>query len=322
MEPGDTIRIVLAEGVAGIMRNRSLVAEIAKSWYTKTPPPGYNAYPLPPGAPSTTTTDRNEYKNWWVFTGKDSLFQTFRRARENYNSGYNIPQPPPPPSKFFVQSGGEEITLTWDGQTAETASHFDGYEVYRAEGRNDTTFTKIFSCGKNDLTHTFVDRTARRGFNYYYYIVSKDDGTQNTVYTGVPLVSSKFYTMTNTPAYLLRPAGTDLSKIRIVPNPWNIRSRELYFGTDVTAQDRLAFYELPPYCTIRIYTETGDLIETIEHTDGSGMELWHSLTSSRQLVVSGIYIAYFEVTRDFVDDQGVIRLRKGDNTFKKFIIIR
>ncbi len=322
MEHGDTIRIVFAEGVAGIMKNRSLVAEIARSWYTNTPPPGYTAFPLPAGAPSATTTDRNFYKNWWVFTGKDSLFQTFRRAIENYKSGFNIPQPPPPPSRFIVQSGGKEITLTWEGTEAEAWPFFNGYEIYRAEGRTDTVFTKIFSCDKSNLTHTFIDRTARRGFNYYYYIVSKDDGSQNSIHPGVPLVSSKFYTMTNTPAFLLRPPGNNLSKIKIVPNPWNIRSRELYFGTDVTAQDRLAFYELPPYCTIRIYTETGDLIETIEHDNGSGVEFWHLHTSSRQIVVSGVYIAYIEVTRDFTDENGIQVFKKGDNIFKKFVVIR
>ncbi|MCX7984206.1 MAG: hypothetical protein N3A63_04825 [Bacteroidetes bacterium] len=322
MAPNDTIRIIFAEGVAGIMNDRALVNEIAQSWFKKTPPRGLNAYPLPPNAPTPTTTDRNEYKNWWVFTGKDSLFQTFRRAIENFKSGYSIPQPPPPPSKFMVQSGGKQITLTWEGPEAEAHPNFDGYEVYRSEGRTDTTFSKIFSCNKSNLTHTFVDRTARRGFNYYYYIVSKDDGTRNTVQPGVPLVSSKFYTMTNTPAYLTRLPGERLSDIRIVPNPWNIRSRSLYFGLDPTSQDRLVFYELPPYCVIRIYTETGDLIETINHTDGSGVEFWHSLTSSRQVVVSGVYIAYIEVTSDYYNDQGELVFKKGDNVFKKFIIIR
>ena len=76
------------------------------------------------------------------------------------------------------------------------------------------------------------------------------------------------------------------------------------------------FYNIPPFCTIKIYTERGDLIQTIEHTDGSGDEAWTSITSSRQVVVSGLYIAYFEVT----EDAGAFK--KGDNIIKKFIIIR
>ncbi|MCD6081471.1 fibronectin, partial [candidate division WOR-3 bacterium] len=74
---------------------------------------------------------------------------------------------------------------------------------------------------------------------------------------------------------------------------------------------------------IRIYTERGDLIKTIVHDDGSGDEAWESVTSSRQLVVSGVYIAHFEVTRDYYDPEtGELLYKKGDQAIRKFIIIR
>lgn len=312
LAPGDSIRIVFAEGVAGIMKDRENVREIANKWFNDQGP-----FELPDGS---TTTDRNEYKNTWVLSGKDSLFQTFRRAVDNYNSGYNIPQPPPPPQEFFVQSGGNKIALSWS-DNAETWPNFDGYEIYRAEGRFDTTYQKIFECNRSNVVNSFDDVTARRGFNYFYYIVSKDDGSTNVIEPGVPLRSSKFYTMTNTEAFLTRPPGNSLSEIRVVPNPYNIRARELQFGVDTP--DRLAFYGLPPQCIIRIFTETGTLIETIEHTDGSGDELWHSLTSSRQLVVSGLYIAHFEVTEDYYNEEtGELLYKRGDSAYRKFIIIR
>jgi hypothetical protein len=312
---GDSVRIILAEGVCGI--NRRLNREIIRNYVANTPP-----FTLPNGS---TTNDRNTYKNTWVFTGKDSLFQTLRRAKANYESGYAIPMPPPPPSEFKIASGGNKITLTWSN-SAETWPHFDGYRLYRAEGRADTTFDLIFSCGKSDVVNTFEDKTARRGFNYYYYIQSKDDGTTNpgsaalNIPAGEPLVSNKFYTVTNHEAYLTRPAGNKLSEVRVVPNPYNIRAKELQFGTDTP--DRLVFYGLPPICQIKIYTETGDLIQTLNHTNGSGDEIWQSLTSSDQLVVSGLYIAYIEVTADSYSDTGELIFRKGDNTFRKFIIIR
>jgi hypothetical protein len=113
--------------------------------------------------------------------------------------------------------------------------------------------------------------------------------------------------MTNKPAFLRRPAGETMSEIIVVPNPLHLGAKQLQFGS--SAQDRLAFYGLPPQCTIRIFTERGDLIETIEHTDGSGDELWNSTTSSRQIVVSGLYIAHFE-TPD------------GESAIRKFTVIR
>ena len=322
LAPGDSIRIVLAEGVAGIMSNRDHVREIAKNWFNNSGP-----FTLPDGS---TTTDRNEYKNTWVFSGKDSLFQTFRRAIANYNSNYSIPQPPPPPDNFSVVSGGDRIALSWS-DNADSWPNFNGYRVYRAEGRPDTTFDLIFSCEKNNVVHSYDDQSARRGFNYFYYVVTKDDGSTNNIQPGVPLVSSKYYTVTNHEAFLTRPPGGQdpqdstkriykLSEIRVVPNPYNIRAKSLQFGFDTP--DRLAFYGLPPFCKIKIYTENGDLIETIDHNNGSGDELWHSLTSSRQVVVSGLYIAYFEVTENTFDDAGNLIYKQGDSIFKKFIIIR
>jgi len=72
----------------------------------------------------------------------------------------------------------------------------------------------------------------------------------------------------------------------------------------------IAFYNIPGYCTIKIYTELGELIKTIEHTDGSGDATWNLITSSDQLIVSGIYIAVVEDTRT------------GGRTIQKFAVIR
>jgi hypothetical protein len=303
--PGDSIRIILAEGISGLSRVKCY--EIGANWKS-----GINGqitdFTLPN---STITNDPNLYLNTWVMTGEDSILQTFRRAIQNYLNGYNIPQPPPPPNIFEVNSGGDRISLTWSGN-AESSPNFMGYKIYRAVTKPDTFYTLIADVPAG--ANSFDDTTARRGFEYYYYIQSYDNGSTNDVNPGVPLVSSRFYTMTNKPAFLRRPAKDALSEIRIVPNPVDIRTNPY--------QGRIAFFGLPPECTIRIFTERGDLIQTIEHTNGSGDELWYGLTSSEQIPVSGLYIAYFEVTKDVLDDSGNIVLGKGESTFKKFIIIR
>lgn len=296
LEPGDSIHIVLAEGVSGISREQNV--EVGKNWFNDNSP-----FILPDGS---TSTNRDTYKKLWVQTGEDSLMKTFRHALSNYNSQFNIPQPPPPPNYFEVISGGDRIKLKW-GDNADSWPNFDGYQIYRAVGKPDTFYVKIFSCDVNNTVHEFNDTTARRGFDYYYYIQTKDDGSTNDFNPGVPLVSSMFYTVTNKPAFLRRPAAESLDEIRVVPNPFHIKARSIQFGLD--APDRLAFFGLPPECTIKIYTERGDLVDTIEHTDGSGDELWNSLTSSGQLVVSGLYIAVFETP----DNKTIVR---------KFIVIR
>jgi hypothetical protein len=100
-----------------------------------------------------------------------------------------------------------------------------------------------------------------------------------------------------------------------------VKARALQYG--VSAPDRIMFLNIPPYCTIKIFTERGDLIKTIEHTDGSGDEPWNQLTSSRQTIVSGVYIAHIEVTQDSNDPQsGTPLFKKGDSQIVKFAIVR
>ena len=128
-------------------------------------------------------------------------------------------------------------------------------------------------------------------------------------------------TRTKKAASLKRPPGSSLDVIRIVPNPYNIRAQALQFGE--SGKNSLQFYNIPALCTIRIYTERGDLGDTIDHTDGSGDQEWEQVTSSRQLVVSGLYIAHIEVSKDIVDSYtGELLFRKGESIIKKFVVIR
>ncbi|MCB0283457.1 MAG: hypothetical protein KDF60_12815 [Calditrichaeota bacterium] len=316
LAPGDSIHLVIAEGVAGIDRLKT--QEVGRKWYLWQSNTSQPELVLPDGS---TTTNHNEYKKQWVKTGEDSLLKTFNSAVENYNSGYGIPKAPPPPDLFEVKSGGDRIILSWSN-SAESYPYFDGYELYRAVGKPDTLFTKIFSCDASDVVNRYEDKNAIRGLDYYYYIVTKDDGSQNTRAAGIPLKSNLFYTVTNEPAFLRKPAVlSTMDSIRVVPNPYNIRANSLQFGTD--APDRIGFYGLPPECTIKIYTERGDLIDTIIHDDGTADELWDSLTKNRQFIVSGVYIAYFEVPRNFYSaEDGKLLFRKGDKKIRKFFIIR
>ncbi len=299
LAPGESVNIVLAEAVAGI--NRALCYEVGGNWFDSTIPVGELLNP-----DGSTPVDKDEYKDKWVFTGEDSLLQTFQRAIDTYEADYFVPVPPPPPDEFVVTSGGDQIKLTWSN-SAESHPGFMGYKVYRSMHKPDTTYEEIFNCDVTALSNEFADVQAKRGFDYFYYIVSYDDGNTNLVAPGAPLYSSKFYTMTSKGASLKRPPGETLADIRIVPNPFNIKSRDLQFSE--SGPDRLYFYDIPPICTIRIYTERGDLVHTIEHTNNSGDEAWDLITEYRQVIVSGIYLAHFEVP-------------DGRSTYRKFIVIR
>ncbi|MBL7074838.1 fibronectin [candidate division KSB1 bacterium] len=300
LQPGESITIVEAEGISGICRDSCY--SIGAKWLA-----GVGPFHLPKGYDPSTTNDADYYKNAWVYTGKDSILLTFGRAKRNFDMGYDIPQPPLPPPLFDVKSGGDRISLSWSPSESEDYPGFAGYKIYRALSKPDTTHDEIATLGPGITS--FDDMTADRGKAYYYYIVSFNDGSNNTAEEANPvgpLYSSRFYTKTTEPAYLRRQAGESLSDIRVVPNPYNIKARDLQYPGE---PDKIMFLDIPAYCTIKIFTERGDLIQTIEHTDGSGDEEWNSITSSRQVVVSGIYIAHFE-TPD------------GQSIYRKFVIIR
>ncbi len=273
---------------------------------------------LPDGS---ATDNLNQYKNAWVYTGMDSVLETVGRAKRAWDVDLNIPQPPLPPKNFSVNSGGDRITLTWSASDSETEPDFVGYKIFRSISKPDTFFQEIYTCPKG--VYQFDDITPVRGFAYYYYIQAYNDGSNNSTGTTNPtgaLFSSRFYTRTTEPAYLQRPQGTTMKGIRVVPNPFNISARDYQFTDD---SKKIMFYNIPGQCVIKIYTERGELINTIHHTNGSGDEAWNSMTSSRQVVAPGIYIAYIEVTRDLYDTASGARIwKKGDNTTRKIIIVR
>ncbi|MEO8398625.1 MAG: hypothetical protein ABI550_02295, partial [Ignavibacteriaceae bacterium] len=189
-------------------------------------------------------------------------------------------------------------------------NNLEGFEIYRATGKPDSTYHLIYTASTSEKS--FDDLTPVRGLSYYYYIVSVGSEASNNGNGLTPpgkLRSSRYYTQTFNSAVLKRPAGTSMDQIRIVPNPYIISSsKELGFGE--LQANRLAFFNIPGKSTIKIYTEIGELIKTIEHTDGSGDEYWDSVTSSNQIIVSGIYIAVVENSDT------------GERKILKFVVIR
>lgn len=321
LQPGDSIRIVLAEAASGL--SRSMCYKVGQNWknqvHTDELPESSVLHNHMMDKYHRPSDSHNFYKNSWVFTGADSIIEVFKKAKENFTlmeNGQSLPRPPRPPSLFVVESGGDKISLKW-GNESESEPGFAGYNLYRLKFKPDTTlfYYDINLNQVNPIDNTiatvwnidpglseFEDKTAERGFDYYYFLESFDDGTNDNI----RLNSSKFFTITNKAASLKRPPGESYEDIRIVPNPFHISSRDLQYG--VSAPDRLMFLNIPPICTIRIYTERGDLVDIIEHSDGSGDEAWNSITSSRQIIVSGVYIAHFEMP--------------DGNAIRKFSVVR
>ncbi len=115
-------------------------------------------------------------------------------------------------------------------------------------------------------------------------------------------------------------AGKDLN-VYVYPNPYRIdgkyleegfEGRERDAGVGTAERDRLRrvhFANLPPKCTIRIFSLDGDLVDEVIHdVDANDPEAnhdtWDLITRNTQLIVSGIY--YWTVE----DDKGNTQIGK------------
>lgn len=308
------VKIVVVEGVAGLSEQAAYT--IGRRYKLS----GFNdSLDIPVTLNGKTVSMK---KNEWFFTSRDSLFKMFRMAMANYQSGYSIPDAPLPPRQFLVASKTDHIKISWEAFPGGEPP--GGWELYRARNyyqglplskstRNGLGIPDSAATYKlvyKDSGTSYEDEDVERGVDYYYYLQAV--GAVNTTSTGmtptgVVMKSNRYFTQTYEPARLQRGAGTAMDQVRIVPNPWSItQSQDIRFGQE----DRLAFFNLPGNATIKIYSELGELIETVEHTNGSGDDYWQLTTSSRQVVVSGIYIAVIKNNET------------GEQVIRKFIIVR
>jgi hypothetical protein len=85
-------------------------------------------------------------------------------------------------------------------------------------------------------------------------------------------------------------AKQELSQIKVVPNPYIAHA---VWETKEGIR-KIQFTHLPDVCTIRVYTLAGDLIRTIDHTNGSGAEDWDMLNKDQMGIVPGVYFYHVD----------------------------
>ena len=101
-------------------------------------------------------------------------------------------------------------------------------------------------------------------------------------------------------------ADTTLDTIKVVPNPYIVRSR-----FNETANSRkIRFTNLPQECRISIFTISGELVKVLDHNSQfDGNEWWDLRTANNQEVAPGLYLYHVES-------------RNGQEKVGKFAVIR
>jgi len=93
-------------------------------------------------------------------------------------------------------------------------------------------------------------------------------------------------------------ATNELDDIGVVPNPYiaaaSFEPRNLF--REGRGERRISFIHLPPRCTIRIFTVTGFLVDTIEHDSAvnDGAETWDLVSKDGMDIAYGLYIYHVD----------------------------
>ncbi|MBK7140797.1 MAG: hypothetical protein IPH75_01805 [bacterium] len=136
-------------------------------------------------------------------------------------------------------------------------------------------------------------------FPYYYsWMFDFDEGSYapsvGDVYTieGAPLNSPQDVFAFKIDGISSSKATRDLAKIKVVPDPYFAQySARVETGE---GESIIEFQNVPSKCTIRIYTLSGDLVQTLEHDSETGTARWNLQSTNQQLIASGIYIFHVD----------------------------
>lgn len=167
--------------------------------------------------------------------------------------------------------------------------------------------------------YKYVDASVHDGMHYFYSITAYD----HTIVNGVPAKvgyygdpSSNFLYVT--PLSDAQPAAAYQQKeVYVVPNPATTKAMQpwqLQPNNDDPTGIKVEFRNLPMCrASVRIYTVSGDLIQTLFHdgSAGNGTLRWDLVSRNGQDVTSGVYLFAVE------PDDG-----KFPRTIGKFVVIR
>ena len=237
-----------------------------------------------------------------------------RLARQNFQ----LPAPPPIPP-LVIETGNHSVHLSWnptdtvdpegylDPNRADGESKpFEGYRVYKSTVSPNGPWTLLAEYdlpGNNygndiGLARSYTENLLLNNVEYYYSVTafSKEDHVLNWP-SLESSISANVQIATPGPA----PPST-VGEVAVVPNPYRgdtayqnynpawerpPPTRERWLEQD----RRLQFINLPSRCEIRIYTLTGEHIETLQHDDPyRGYEDWNLTSHVGQAVASGLYV--------------------------------
>ena len=210
----------------------------------------YNSVPIPVPAPAMTIEDSPEVRNHIIWSAQVENF-TNARVGGRLKSGL----------KYYRVLRAPQALGPWT--------------VIDSVGIRDARYFQT-------ATSEYIDQDphSRLSETYYYCVVSVDSlGKQSAMTNRVGHQTQKG-------------AVTTLGKVYVAPNPLIVASGfggSTAPGTFGDINDKIGFYGLPRNATIRIFSYSGALIQTIEHNVNTYSVEWFQITRNNQRMASGVY---------------------------------
>ena len=149
-----------------------------------------------------------------------------------------------------------------------------------------------------DSVYVVTDLQSDLGVDVYYAVYSVDITGRKSGFTNM------IYHITQAPA------APTLDKVYVVPNPLVVTNGRTGSAVGGDVSDQIGFFGLTKKCTIKIFSFSGQLVQTLEHDADAYSEVsWFQISRNHQMVASGVY--FFTVV-----DAATGKLVKG-----KFVII-
>ena len=216
---------------------------------------------------------------------------------------YEIPAPPPAPVPTITNNALAHTVLRWSrAQESFTHPRLTGppamYRVYKsfaAIGPWQVLAEVPVGSAQylTDDAYQVIDTETIVGESQWYAITSIDAAGNESGKTNLTQSTAE-----------LGPVDK-LTEVHAVPNPFYVSSG---FTGGGSAQ-QIGFYGLPERATIRIYSYSGQLVDTIEHDVSQYSTPWFQVTRNDQEIASGVY--FF-----------VVQSPEGDTYRGKFVVIK
>ena len=221
------------------------------------------------------------------------------------DGAYQIPILVPAPAIIVDNTEKATIKITWsravedfdvEGQTGA----LDHFVVYKAlSGMGPWTPIETILNGEvnseSNYQYDDEDQDFKIGEVRYYAVTSVDEFGNESGKTNIIRHEKNVRSV------------DEMTKVYAVPNPFILNSGFQGDGDEVAEQ--IGFYRLPAECTIRIFSYSGQLVETIRHNNPVYSTAWFQVTRSEQDIASGIYFY-------------VVTTPAGDQTSGKLVIVK